>query len=142
MNKLKSNLVGIISYLCATLFTLITLLISTRFKFKISHHFGGYYTSLAVDIILYLILLLPFFFIGKQLCKKKLIRLKSMPFLIFLGVLILIPLIDVIFLKDILLSIIAFPLGFGLGFSDATAWATSYSIYAILVTSIYFTKKK
>ena len=142
MKNSKPNLAGMSLYLFAIAYALLTLLIGLRFKFKLSQYFAGHFTSLHLDVILYLVFLVPFFFIGSYLYKKGLMKIDSKYFLLFTGALILLPLLDAILLQGICLSIFAFGFGFALGFSNATAFALVYSMYAVAATLVYSSIKK
>jgi hypothetical protein len=65
--------------------------------------------------------------------------MKLKPFIIYAGIIILIPSIDSLFFSEKLFSIFAFPFAFGLGFSEATAYTITYLVYAVIASIIYST---
>jgi hypothetical protein len=57
--------------------------------------------------------------------------------MIYSGIIILIPLFDLLFFSGKLFSIFAFFLAFGLGFSEATAYTITYLAYGVIASIIY-----
>ena len=103
-------------------------------EFLVLDAFGGHLLSETGDMILYLVLHVPFYFSGFYLYRSVVNKCPLKKVCIFLAVLFVIPLVDAILLRNILFAIFAFFLAFGYGFSEITAMVSAYSLYAIFAT--------
>ena len=135
---MKSYCAGIGLYLFAVAQTILVLMTAMRFEFTLSQHLASRHFNGQLDVALYLIPLAPFFFIGRYLYNKWVAHgIVKQPFAL-LGFIIVVPFLDAALFHGIVMGTAGFPLGFGLGFSDATAFAIVNSVYAVLVTLLYF----
>ena len=96
--------------------------------------FGGHLLSETRDMVLYLVLHVPFYFSGFYLYKSFVNKCPLKNVCVFLAVLFVIPMIDAILFRNVLFAIFAFFLAFGYGFSEITAMVSAYSLYAVFAT--------
>ncbi len=135
MNVIKCNVLGFFLFLLSLVYSFFVFPYSLDREFFLLDTFVSDLWSEKGELVLYLVLHIPFYFSGFYLYKAVLnsVSLKKMG--VFLVFLFVVPLINAIaFSGGGVFGIFAFFLAFGYGVSEFNSMVSIYSLYVIFVT--------